>query len=142
MWNQSNSRRARVVVMVGTNSQNLASNGSVAQSVSALPCHGRGRRFKSGQSRKFALLASGSADQSAFGRGTPHHVAGSTPAFLVNRELVEYMMSARRAGANRGVYSLGDCLRYLNVLPRSVTRQHEEFWSPLSRFESWRGNEA
>lgn len=29
----------------------LSSNGSVAQLVSALPCHGRGRRFKSGQSR-------------------------------------------------------------------------------------------
>ncbi len=33
--------------------------GPVAQSVSALPCHGRGRRFEPGQDRRFTFLASG-----------------------------------------------------------------------------------
>lgn len=94
--------------------------GSVAQLVSALPCHGRGRRFESGQSRKLTALLAGTVRQSAFGRGTPRHVAGSTPAFLGNGKMAEYVMSARRAVANRGVYSLGDCYRHLNTLPRSV----------------------
>jgi len=39
-------------------------------------------------------LLAGMVSQSAFGRGTPRHVAGSTPAFLGNGKLAEYMTSA------------------------------------------------
>ena len=41
-----------IVILLVTTDNEVVKFGPIAQLVRALPCHGRGRRFKSGQGRK------------------------------------------------------------------------------------------